>query len=99
MVYYLSMYADMNSEDSERGTYVLQDDGTYQVEGSEGLADGWNSTFLLYNYISYYFGEVYPDYTTDDVLNYINENKANNLIENTNEISKMLRGLIKSIKS
>ena len=94
MVYYLSMYADMNAEDAERGTYVLQDDGTYQVEGSDGLADGWESTFLLYNYISYYFGEVYEDYTTDDVLNYINENGydintetlVNGIVEYYNEL-------------
>ena len=32
-------------------------------------------------------------------LNYLNKDQAENLIENTNEISKMLHGLIKSIKS
>jgi len=32
-------------------------------------------------------------------LNYIDKNEAKNLIENTNEVSKMLHGLIKSIKN
>lgn len=32
-------------------------------------------------------------------LNFINNNKANELIENTNEISKMLHGLLKSIRN
>jgi four helix bundle protein len=32
-------------------------------------------------------------------LNYLDKTEAENLIENTNEISKMLHGLIKSIKN
>lgn len=73
------------------------------VSISNNIAEGFdrnsNSDFKRFLYFSLSSNsEVRSMLYLSFRLNYINENKANSLIENTNKISKMLRGLIKPIK-
>lgn len=74
------------------------------VSISNNIAEGFdinsNADFIRFLYFSLSSNsEVRSMLYLSVRLNYINENKANILIENTNKISNMLRGLIKSFKS
>ena len=73
MVYYLGELADMNATDATAGENVF-DGSAWTTEGADGLAEGWIAFFEVYNYNAYYFGQVYENYTAEDVLNFMSEN-------------------------